>query len=78
MQGGVHPELKLEWYIDLLSELSAKHPSIALDCFSPIEIEGISQVCGLPTKVVCSEPSTRERRSKEAVTPPGVKSGQQP
>ena len=52
MQGGVHPELKLEWYIDLLSELSAKHPSIALDCFSPIEIEGISQVCGLPTKVV--------------------------
>ena len=52
MQGGVHPELTLEWYIDLLSELSAKHPSIALDCFSPIEIEGISQVCGLPTKVV--------------------------
>lgn len=52
MQGGVHPELKLEWYIDLLSELSARHPSIALDCFSPIEIEGISQVCGMPTKDV--------------------------
>ena len=52
MQGGVHPELKLEWYTDLLSELSARHPSIALDCFSPIEIEGISQVCGLSTKDV--------------------------
>ena len=52
MQGGVHPELKLEWYIDLLSELSTRHPSIDFDCFSPIEIEGISQVCGLPTKDV--------------------------
>ena len=52
MQGGVHPELNLEWYIDLLSGLRARHPSIALDCFSPIEIEGISQVCGLSTKDV--------------------------
>ena len=52
MQGGVHPELNLEWYIDLLSDLRARHPSIALDCFSPIEIEGISQVCGLSTKDV--------------------------
>ena len=52
MQGGVHPELELEWYTDLIRELRKKHPSIDLDCFSPIEIEGISEICGLSTKEV--------------------------
>ena len=52
MQGGVHPELPLEWYTELIRELSSRHPSIALDCFSPIEIEGISEVCGISTKQV--------------------------
>ena len=52
MQGGVHPELGLEWYTDLIHELRYRHPSIDLDCFSPIEIEGISEICGLPTKEV--------------------------
>ena len=52
MQGGVHPELPLEWYTGLLRELSSRHPLLALDCFSPIEIEGISEVCGIPTKQV--------------------------
>ena len=49
MQGGVNPELPLEWYADLIRFLREKHPSIALDCFSPIEIEGIAEVCGLST-----------------------------
>ena len=52
MQGGVHPELPLKWYTELIRELSLRHPSISLDCFSPIEIEGISEVCGIPTKQV--------------------------
>jgi cyclic dehypoxanthinyl futalosine synthase len=52
MQGGVHPELPLEWYTELIRELGLRHPSIALDCFSPIEIEGISEVCGISTKQV--------------------------
>ena len=42
MQGGVNPSLPIEWYIELLEELSQRHPNISLDCFSPIEIEGIS------------------------------------
>ena len=49
MQGGVNPSLKFEWYTELLSELSLRHPTIALDCFSPIEIEGIAEVSGLST-----------------------------
>lgn len=55
MQGGVHPELKLEWYTDLIQELRVRHPSIELDCFSPIEIEGISEICGLTTEHVLRE-----------------------
>ena len=49
MQGGVHPDLPIEWYEDLLRHLRTNHPTIALDCFSPIEIEGIADVTGLPT-----------------------------
>ena len=49
MQGGVNPELSLNWYLDLIKYLRDNHPSIALDCFSPIEIEGIAEVCNLST-----------------------------
>ena len=52
MQGGVNPDLPLEWYTDLISELRVRHPTIDLDCFSPIEIEGIAEVCESTTKEV--------------------------
>lgn len=54
MQGGVNPALPFEWYTDLLSELTIRHPSISLDCFSPIEIEGIAEVSGFSTLEVLS------------------------
>ena len=54
MQGGVNPSLPIEWYTELLEELSKRHPTISLDCFSPIEIEGISEVSGLTTMEVLS------------------------
>ncbi|MDP6899424.1 MAG: CofH family radical SAM protein [Candidatus Thalassarchaeaceae archaeon] len=49
MQGGVNPELPLEWYTGLIEFLRKEHPEIALDCFSPIEIEGIADVCDMST-----------------------------
>ncbi len=49
MQGGVNPDLPIEWYTNLLAYLSTHHPSIDLDCFSPIEIEGVAEVCGMST-----------------------------
>ena len=55
MQGGVNPELPLSWYTDLMKFLREKHPSIDLDCFSPIEIEGIAEVCGKSTLEVLTE-----------------------
>ena len=44
MQGGVNPDLDIEWYIGLINELRIHHPTIDLDCFSPIELEGIAEV----------------------------------
>ncbi len=55
MQGGVNPDLDFEWYTDLIEELSSRHPKISLDCFSPIEIEGIAEVSGKTTKSVLSD-----------------------
>ena len=49
MQGGVNPSLKFDWYLELLEFLQVNHPTIHLDCFSPIEIEGIAEVSGLST-----------------------------
>ena len=54
MQGGVNPSLSFEWYEDLIRHLRKNHPTIDLDCFSPIEIEGIAEVSNLTTLEVLS------------------------
>ena len=43
MQGGLHPELPLEWYEELLSHLKRRY-GIHLHCFSPPEIYAFSQI----------------------------------
>ena len=55
MQGGVNPSLEFDWYIELIKQLREQHPDIDLDCFSPIEIEGISEVTQLTTNEVLIE-----------------------
>ena len=55
MQGGVNPSLPFSWYTDLLTHLRKEHPTIDLDCFSPIEIEGLAEVCGMRTHDVLVE-----------------------
>ena len=54
MQGGVNPDLGIEYYTNLLKSLRTKHPTIDLDCFSPIEIEGIAEVTNISTLDVLS------------------------
>jgi cyclic dehypoxanthinyl futalosine synthase len=49
MQGGHNPELRIGWYEDLLRWLSATFPSIALDAFSPSEIEHLAALEGSTT-----------------------------
>jgi cyclic dehypoxanthinyl futalosine synthase len=42
MQGGLNPDLPLEWYTRLLSELKGRY-GIHLHCFSPTEVYGMSK-----------------------------------
>ena len=46
MQGGVHPDLKIEWYEDMLRHIKAKH-GIHVHAFSPIEIRYIAEFSDL-------------------------------
>ena len=46
MQGGLHPELKIEWYEDLLRAIKSRFP-IHCHCFSAPEIVNIAEVSGL-------------------------------
>ncbi|MBN8730563.1 MAG: dehypoxanthine futalosine cyclase [Acidobacteria bacterium] len=47
MQGGLHPELKIEWYEEMMRAIKARFPSIWLHCFSAPEITNIAEVSGL-------------------------------
>ncbi len=47
MQGGLHPDLKIEWYEDLLSSIKQRFPEVWLHCFSAPEIGNIAEVSGL-------------------------------
>jgi cyclic dehypoxanthinyl futalosine synthase len=52
MQGGLHPDLPLDYYETLLSELKRRYPGIYLHCFSPPEIVNMRDVSGLPVDEV--------------------------
>src|SRR3984893_16797133 len=46
MQGGLHPDLKIEWYEDLLRNIKRRF-TIHTHCFSAPEITNIAQVSGI-------------------------------
>lgn len=48
MQGGLHPDFKLEWYEDLLRDLKSRYPSVNLHAFSPPEIWHFHKINKLP------------------------------
>ncbi len=50
MQGGLHPDLKIEWYEDLLRAIKKRFPRVWLHCFSSPEIQNIAQVSQLPLR----------------------------
>ncbi|MDR3717304.1 MAG: cyclic dehypoxanthinyl futalosine synthase [Bryobacteraceae bacterium] len=47
MQGGLHPDLKIEWYEDMLRTIKRQFPQVWLHCFSSPEIQNIAKVSGL-------------------------------
>jgi len=50
MQGGLNPDLKIEWYEDLLRSIKERFPRIHLHCFSPPEILCIAETSGLTVR----------------------------
>ncbi len=49
MQGGLHPDLKIEWYEDLFRSIKARFP-IHLHALSAPEVTNIAQVSGLSVR----------------------------
>ncbi len=47
MQGGLHPDLKVDWYEQMLSGVKQRFPQVHLHCFSASEIINIAEVSGL-------------------------------
>jgi cyclic dehypoxanthinyl futalosine synthase len=52
MQGGHHPKLSLQWYLDLLAHLKSKFPQINIHGFSPSEFIHFRDVFGLPVEEI--------------------------
>jgi cyclic dehypoxanthinyl futalosine synthase len=47
MQGGLHPDLKIEWYEDLFRSIKARFPDVWLHCLSAPEVTNIAELSGL-------------------------------
>jgi cyclic dehypoxanthinyl futalosine synthase len=52
MQGGLHPEFKLEWYEELLRDIKSRFPQVNIHGFSPPEIYHFTKVSKLPLRAV--------------------------
>ncbi len=50
MQGGLHPDLRVEFYENMLSSIKQKYPQVHLHCFSAPEILCIAEVSGLSVR----------------------------
>src|SRR5271163_315310 len=47
MQGGLHPDLRIEFYENMLRSIKERYPQVHLHCFSAPEITCIAEVSGL-------------------------------
>jgi cyclic dehypoxanthinyl futalosine synthase len=55
MQGGHHPKLPFEWYIDLLRHIRQQYPHINIHGFSPPEFQHFSETFRIPVRDVISQ-----------------------
>ncbi|HET6351257.1 MAG TPA: cyclic dehypoxanthinyl futalosine synthase [Coriobacteriia bacterium] len=52
LQGGMHPDLGIEWYEQMLSSIKEDHPEIHVHGFGPPEIHHIAKLSNLPVAEV--------------------------
>jgi cyclic dehypoxanthinyl futalosine synthase len=55
MQGGHHPKLSLQWYLDLLAHIRSRFPQINIHGFSPSEFIHFRDVFGLSLEEILSQ-----------------------
>jgi len=54
MQGGHHPKLDLDWYLNLLHHIRTKYPHINIHGFSPPEFQHFAETFRMPLREVIS------------------------
>ena len=54
MQGGLHPDLPFDWYIDLLHDIKSHFPGVNIHGFSPPEIHFFHKKFKMPLREVLS------------------------
>ncbi len=55
LQGGHHPKLTKQWYLDLLSHMKQKFPQVNIHGFSPSEFIHFREVFGEPLEKIISD-----------------------
>jgi cyclic dehypoxanthinyl futalosine synthase len=55
MQGGHHPKLGFNWYVDLLHHIGEKYPHLNIHGFSPPELQHFAETFRMPLREVISE-----------------------
>jgi cyclic dehypoxanthinyl futalosine synthase len=55
MQGGHHPKLTKQWYLDLLSHIKGKFPTVNIHGFSPSEFVHFREVFNEPLETIISD-----------------------
>src|SRR5881409_3914496 len=55
MQGGHHPKLSMQWYLDLLSHIKTRFPQINIHGFSPSEFIHFREVFNLPLEEIIGQ-----------------------
>jgi cyclic dehypoxanthinyl futalosine synthase len=55
MQGGHHPKLTKQWYLDLLSHIKAKYPQVNIHGFSPSELVAFSEFFNEPVEQILKD-----------------------
>lgn len=55
MQGGHHPTLSMQWYLDLLSHIKSRFPQVNIHGFSPSEFVHFRDTFELPVEEIISQ-----------------------
>lgn len=55
MQGGHHPKLTKQWYLDLLAHIKSKFPQVNIHGFSPSEFVHFREVFGEPLEKIIAD-----------------------